>query len=146
MKKIFLLQVVFSVLVLGQNAKNLYLFSDEYNPKYLGCLTCSKRSPESICNYSGEFGSLTGLYSIWNSAGLYGSEVGLSSPWSEVSISPPKIFNSQGIFTSSFTINNLNIDKDNAVTSLLRKYYFKHRGNLKYVREDWCSFIEYNFK
>lgn len=142
MKNVILLKIIFSVLIFAQNSKDLHLISDEREPEYLGCLTCSKTLPESICNKSGPYGSTIGVYSIWNSVGLYGSSVGLSSPWNTVSIEPPKIVNSKGIFTATFTINTIDPYKDPAITAFLRKSYFKHDGNLVFVREDFCALIE----
>jgi hypothetical protein len=48
----------------------------------LGCVTCDASQSDSICNVSGEFGSLTGTRSIWNtSSNQYGNAANLSSPW-----------------------------------------------------------------
>lgn len=48
----------------------------------LGCVTCDASQAASICNFTGEFGSLTGSRSIWNTgANQYGNPSNESSPW-----------------------------------------------------------------
>lgn len=48
----------------------------------LGCVTCDATQADSICNFNGEYGSLSGPKSIWNiGVNQYGDPSNRSSPW-----------------------------------------------------------------
>ena len=48
----------------------------------LGCVTCDATQEDSICNFNGKYGSLSGPKSIWNTAAnQYGDPSNQSSPW-----------------------------------------------------------------
>jgi hypothetical protein len=58
---------------------------------YLGLVSSSQVSLDSICNPVGKYGSPVGLNSVRNTAGKYGSSSGLYSPYNAFSIHPPAI-------------------------------------------------------
>jgi hypothetical protein len=67
--------------------ENLYIFGktapNDQGQTPLGCLTCSAEQKDSVCNNSGDYGSLTSTTSIWNTnSGFGNSALAGYSPWS----------------------------------------------------------------
>lgn len=81
---------------------------------YLGCLTCSEYSPESVHNKYGLYGSPYGTNSIFNRYGQYGSRYSDFSPCNPYSNNPPKLVDRRGAFYGYLTLNRY---KPNAATS-----------------------------
>ena len=88
----------------GTNQK-LMLFGGQNNKTYLGCLSCSEYSSDSILNEYGNYGSEYSDKSIWNEYGNFGSEYSQYSPWNSYAMHPPVIVDEQGNFYGYFTIN-----------------------------------------
>lgn len=86
-------------------AQELHIYSDIKQTKYLGCLTCSKFSSNSIWNEYGTYGSQYSNSSIWNQYGTYGSPYNVQSPWNEFSSRAPVLIDNAGIFYGFFTRN-----------------------------------------
>lgn len=72
---------------------------------YLGCVTCSEFSPDSVFNEFGLYGSEFSLTSIWNEFSPYGSPFGSLSACNEFTSSPPVVFDEAGCFVIRLSVN-----------------------------------------
>ncbi|KRG35621.1 hypothetical protein AK824_08575 [Psychrobacter sp. P11G3] len=88
-------------------ANKLMLFGDTNNSEYLGCLSCSEISPDSIHNTIGKYGSEISPLSIHNTIGKYGSSISKYSPCNTIANSPPVIVDEDGGFYGYLTLNSI---------------------------------------
>ena len=72
---------------------------------YLGCLTCIRFDPDSVCRSGGRYGSPLSPESIWNSGGRYGGQFSPSSPWNRFAKHPPVVFDKAGNRYGRFWVN-----------------------------------------
>lgn len=83
----------------------LLLFGGPSHDTFLGCLTCGKLDPDSVCNRFGAYGSRFSSMSIWNRYGQYGSKYSSESPRNKYASNPPVIVDREGNFYGYFTSN-----------------------------------------
>lgn len=79
---------------------------------YLGCLTCSDFDSESVFNDFGTFDEFSSP-SMDNQFDTYGSPYSSLSACSEYATDPPRIFDAQGNYYGSYTVNDLAPDAIN---------------------------------
>jgi hypothetical protein len=72
---------------------------------YLGCVTCSTYSSESIFNPYGSYGSPYSFTSVNNQYGPYGSPYSATSACNLYTVSPPSIFDEAGCYYGRLSIN-----------------------------------------
>jgi hypothetical protein len=87
------------------NSSELLLFGGENHKVFLGCLTCSKYSTESVLNEYGPHGSPYQTDSIFNQYGTFGSAYSTHSPCSEYASDPPVIVDKRGRYYGRLTVN-----------------------------------------
>lgn len=128
----------FRVPVSAQN-KALLLFGGEDHKTFLGCLNCSKLSPNSVCNKFGTYGSKFQADSIWNQFGTYGSKFSTDSPWNKFSTSAPIVVDSDGGSYGYFSANKFHHDRTR-IKSLLEVLDFQsEEQDLDKTRDAMCS-------
>ena len=123
-------------------ASELLLFGESGHDKFLGCLTCSEFSSDSICNGFGPYGSEFSSKGIFNEFAGFGNEFNSSSPWNEFSTSKsvPVLVDRNGNFYGYFTINDFRSDAVD-FSSKLKNIYKNVRGNLELVRKNLCEML-----
>jgi hypothetical protein len=94
--------------VQAQSNVTLLLFGGDSHKTFLGCLSCNKYDPGSICNKYGQQGSKYNSESIWNKYGSYGSKYSSQSPWNRYAPEPPAIVDKDGNFYGYLTANQYN--------------------------------------
>ena len=72
---------------------------------YLGCITCSQYSVESIFNQYGLYGSPYSATSVNNQYGLYGSPYSSTSACNPYTTSPPVIVDEAGCSYGRLSVN-----------------------------------------
>jgi hypothetical protein len=72
---------------------------------YLGCLTCSTYSSESIFNPYGSYGSPYSFTSVNDQYGPYGSPYSATSACNPYTVSPPAIFDEAGCYYGRLSVN-----------------------------------------
>jgi len=72
---------------------------------YLGCITCSNYSSDSIFNQYGTSGSPYSATSINNQYGSYGSPYSSTSACNQYTSTPPYIFDEQDCYYGRMTVN-----------------------------------------
>lgn len=83
----------------------LMVFGEAGHHTYLGCLSCSQYSMDSIFNEYGSYGSRYSMTSIWNhyaDAGSRYSDYGACNPYAN---DPPVIVDSSGNYYGRMTLN-----------------------------------------
>jgi len=83
----------------------LMLFGGEGHNTYLGCLSCSEYTTDSVFNEYGNHGSRYSNESVWNhysDVGSRYSDHGASNPYAS---DPPVIVDSEGKFYGRLTLN-----------------------------------------
>lgn len=81
------------------------IYGGPRNHVYLGCLSCSQYSSESVLNTYGEYGSVYSQTSIINASSLYGSPYATTSACSLYAASPPAVIDEHGRFYGYLTVN-----------------------------------------
>jgi hypothetical protein len=72
---------------------------------YLGCLTCSQYSSESIFNQYGNYGSPYSITSVNDQYGMYGSPYSTTSACNPYTVSPPASFDEAGCYYGRLSVN-----------------------------------------
>jgi hypothetical protein len=72
---------------------------------YLGCITCSTYSSDSIFNQYGTYGSPYSPTSISNQYGTYGSPYSSASACNQYTSTPPYILDDQGCYGGRMSVN-----------------------------------------
>lgn len=83
----------------------LYVFSDQAQPTFLGCLSCGEYDVNSVHNPYGLYGSEYSISSIFNEFSLYGSSTSIWSACNEVTVTPPIVVTGQGGYVGRLTVN-----------------------------------------
>lgn len=141
MKKLIAAFLLSSTLASHANAESeLLLFGGDGHDEYLGCLTCSENSSESICNGYGTYGNEFSSNGMFNEYAGFGNEYSSESPWNEYSSSDsvPVLVDRDGNFYGYFTINEY---RSNAVefSSGLKEMFEVANGDLEKVRVMLCE-------
>lgn len=84
---------------------NIYLLSGEYNPVFLGCLSCNEFDPNSVHNRNGLYGSDYSITSIFNNNSFYGSSYSLWSACNPNTLMPPIVIDGAGNYYGRLTVN-----------------------------------------
>jgi hypothetical protein len=85
--------------------QKLMLFGGEGHKVYLGCLSCSEYSTDSVFNQYGTFGSRYSSTSIWNHYSEYGSAYSSWGACNSYANDPPVIVDLDGNFYGRLTLN-----------------------------------------
>ena len=93
--------------VVTAQGHKLMIFGGEDHKTYLGCLSCSSMSVDSVVNSFGPHGSKFMSDSIFNTFGEYGGKFSNYSPCNSFATEPPVIVDEQGDFYGRLTINKL---------------------------------------
>jgi hypothetical protein len=72
---------------------------------YLGCITCSTYSTDSIFNPYGSYGSSYSFTSVNNQYAPYGSPYSATSACNPYTVSPPSIFDEAGCYYGRLSVN-----------------------------------------
>jgi len=83
----------------------LMLFGGSGHRTFLGCLSCSQYSAESVFNTYGRFGSRYQTNSIWNSYSIYGSKYSEYSACNPYATDPPVVVDEYGNYYGRLTVN-----------------------------------------
>lgn len=138
---------IFLTLLLSFNlfAKELLIYGGDGHDQFLGCLTCSEYSSDSICNGYGTYGNEFSSDGIWNEFSGFGNEYSSESPWNEFSSSNsvPVVVDREGIFYGYFTINEY---RSNAVdfASDMKEWFDFYDGDLEKIRVTLCKSLREN--
>lgn len=89
----------------------IMIFGGSEHDTYLGCLSCSEYSSESVFNEFSQFGSSYSTNSIYNSLSRFGSRLSTYSACSRTASDPPVIVNQDGDYYGRLTINNSHPDQ-----------------------------------
>lgn len=96
----------------GSTAQDkIMIFGGPGHDTYLGCLSCSDYSTESVFNEFSQFGSSYSTNSIYNSFSRFGSQFSKFSACSRTASDPPVIVNQDGDYYGRLTINNSHPDQ-----------------------------------
>lgn len=134
----FYLEPVFRAIPIS--AQHLVLYGGTYQNEFLGCLTCGKQDPESVCNAYGNYGSSYATYSIWNGHGNYGSRYSNLSPWNQYADNPPAIHDITGLFYGYLTANPYLPNRtNNGILIDLSNYAGSGKNDLEDVRDWFCE-------
>ena len=136
MKKLLLILAIFFGLTTFAQTKELFLFSEE---TFLGCIGCSDRDENSICNERGKYGNKRNSDSIWNRYGTYGSKYDSKSPWNQYSDDAPIITDKNHSVYGRFTINKYARDANDDFTEHLKRIYDLVSGDLENFRNLYCD-------
>lgn len=122
-----------------KKSKDLHLYGGQGHSDYLGCLTCSSTSKDSICNDIGKYGNGLQSKSIWNYYGKYGSSYKVTSPWNSSSTgsAPPAIVDMQGNFYGYFTLNTMH-PKAFKQANRFKSLYEATGGDLRRFKQELC--------
>ena len=122
MKKLIVFVIAF--FAIHVHAQHLHIYGGKDHDVYLGCLTCSEYSSESIWNEYSQYGNEYNSNSIWNEYGTYGNEYSSYSPWNEYASNPPVIVDKKGNFYGYFTVNEYKSKRaDFDLALIIYKYY-----------------------
>lgn len=121
------------------NAK-MMIYGGRNHDQYLGCITCSEFSSDSICNGFGRYGNEFGTQGMFNEFSGFGNEFSAKSPWNEFSTSQevPILVDESGKFFGYFTINSSRTDAADFAGDL-KVIYDRHKGDLESVRKSICE-------
>ena len=89
----------------------LMLFGGPNHKTYLGCLSCSEYSSDSLFNQFGAFGNKFSSTSILNSFSQFGSAYSQYSACNEYASDPPVIVDGNGRFYGRLTANRYNAQR-----------------------------------
>ncbi|KAA1193181.1 hypothetical protein F0M18_04885 [Pseudohalioglobus sediminis] len=137
--EVFYLEPVFEVIPVNSNG-HLLLYGGVTSDYYLGCITCTRLDPESICNSNSIFGSPRAVDSIWNRFGDFGSTSSELSPWNRFASYPPAIFDQAGLFYGYLTANTADPQRTRLVLLQdLADYAADGRYTLQAVQDWFCN-------
>ena len=142
MKILILLSFMVFAANVNASEKDLLIFGGSEHDQFLGCLTCSEYSGDSICNEYGSYGNEYSSTGMFNEYAGFGNEYSSKSPWNEYSSSNtvPVVVDRGGKFFGYFTINEYRSDAfDHA--RILKKLFDAADGDLENVREAYCNFL-----
>ena len=91
-------------------AAKLMVFGGPGHKTYLGCLSCSSDSSESIFNSYGNYGSAYSSTSISNAYSQYGSPYAAYSACNPYASDPPVIVDGAGKYYGRLTVNQYRSD------------------------------------
>lgn len=117
-------------------SQELHIYTDLSKSTYLGCLTCSKYSSESVWNAYGQYGSKYNSKSIWNEYGPYGNKYNSQSPWNEYGTSAPVLIDENGRFTGHFTRNKYHSRRT------ANEFALKVLDHYEYIRENFEKVVD----
>jgi len=83
----------------------LMIFGGENHRTYLGCLSCSEYSTDSVSNTYGSHGSRYATESVWNHYNELGSAYSTFGACNLYATDPPVIVDSDGNFYGRLTLN-----------------------------------------
>lgn len=129
MKRIIVFLI--TCIAIEMHSQELHIYGGKEHDVYLGCLTCSEYSSESIWNEYSKYGSEYSSISIWNEYGNYGSEYSSYSPWNDYASYPPVIVDKKGNFYGYFTRNEYKAKRaDFKLALILYKYFEEIRDDV----------------
>ena len=106
MRRIFLLTIlVLAALPAHAQRSALVIYGGANQDTYLGCLTCIRFDPESVCRAGGRYGSHLSPQSIWNQSGTFGGQFSPYSPWNPFAKNPPVVLDKAGNRYGLFWVN-----------------------------------------
>lgn len=94
----------------GAGAAKLMLFGGQGHDTYLGCLSCSEYSSDSLFNQYGTHGSSYSMASIFNQYSPYGSRYSTHSACNPYASDPPVVVDDDGNYYGRLTINEYRSD------------------------------------
>ena len=83
----------------------IMIFGGEGRRTYLGCLSCSEYSTDSVFNAYGDHGSRYSNESVWNHYSDFGSRYSNYGACNPYANDPPVIVDSEGKFYGRLTLN-----------------------------------------
>ncbi len=89
----------------GGGAHKLMLFGGPGHSTYLGCLSCSQYSTDSVFNEYGIHGNPYSSESVYNKYSQFGGPYGAYSPCNPYASDPPVIVDEAGNFHGRLTVN-----------------------------------------
>ena len=101
-------------------AAPLQVFGGHDHKTYLGCLTCSEMSPDSIMNPFSTYGNQFNPESIMNQFGEYGSRFGMYSACNAFALDPPVIVDKNGNYYRRLSVNDMVAIKDRGIRSWIK--------------------------
>ena len=110
MRAFCILTILFSLLLASNTfaqSKKIMIFGGPNHDVYLGCLSCSEFTIDSVYNEFGKYGSEFQVDSIFNSFGRFGSGFSNFSPCNEFATEPPVIVDQNGNFYGRLTVNTM---------------------------------------
>lgn len=87
-------------------AKDILIFGGDGHKEFLGCLSCSKMSGDSVFNEFSKHGWSNG-FGTWSEFGKFGSEFGNFSACNEFASDPPVLVDADGNFYGRLTISEV---------------------------------------
>lgn len=90
---------------LAGNGQELLIFGGEGHKTFLGCLTCSKFSADSVMNQYGTYGSKYGAESVLNPYGPHGSKFSTTGACNPYAADPPVIVDRAGNYYGRLSLN-----------------------------------------
>ena len=126
-------------------AQELQIFGGSGHDEFLGCLTCSEFSSDSICNEFGSYGNEFSSSGMFNEFAGFGNEFSAKSPWNEFSTSNeiPVLVDKDGKFYGYFTINEYRSDAVE-FSGEMKKWFDQHNGDIEKVRINLCNYFGYS--
>ncbi len=97
----FLASFAFSGVVIAQE---ILIFGGQNNKEFLGCLTCSEMSANSVFNDFSQYGWANG-FGVWNPFGPYKNPFSSTSACNEFSAQGPVLVDRKGNFYGRLTVN-----------------------------------------
>jgi|TARA_B100000315_G_C14441585_1_gene524931 hypothetical protein len=124
------------------SAQDLLIFGGKGHDDFLGCLSCSGYSSDSICNGYGKYGNKYNPSGMWNPYGGFGNKYSSKSPWNKYSNSNsvPVVVDRDGNFYGYFTINQYR-SKAFKHARVLREIFEEADGDLEVVRKSFCELL-----
>ena len=92
------------------NATKLMVFGGSGHQTYLGCLSCSEYSTESLFNQFGTHGSSYSSESVLNHFSAFGSQFAAFSACNPYASDPPVIVDQRGHYYGRLTVNQTRSD------------------------------------
>jgi hypothetical protein len=103
----FLLVVCLSLVSLrpAAAAGKIMIFGGQDHRTYLGCLSCSQFSPDSVFNEFSRYGNPFSGQSVFNHFSPYGSLFSPYSACNQYATDPPVLVDEDGLFYGRLTLN-----------------------------------------
>lgn len=100
--------------VVGTRGTRLLIYGGPDREVFLGCLSCERRSWQSIFHVEGPYGSVDHDASLWNPRGPYGDPKSPYSPWNRSAKHPPLLKDEfdrpYGLLTANARLRERNTD------------------------------------